>query len=91
MKPKVILHSTTSLDGRISGFVPDIGLYYELAQEWREDATLVGCETILVAREEEGAEASGAEETKGASDPLLEEKSSLPLLAVTDSRGRVDD
>ena len=46
MLPRVILHSTVSVDGRIDWFTPDIGQFYELAATWREDATLAGSQTI---------------------------------------------
>ncbi len=49
MKPRVILHNAVSLDGRIEGFLPDLGLYYQLAAGFREEATLIGSETILKA------------------------------------------
>ena len=42
MLPVVMLHSGVSLDGRIQGFAPDIGLYYSLIRGWKEDATRVG-------------------------------------------------
>jgi len=84
MKPKVILHNSTSLDGRISGFIPDVGLYYELAAHWQEDATLTGCDTLLAAVEE-----APGEEATDDGDGFPE--SELPLLVVTDSRGRIDD
>ena len=48
-KPKVILFSGVSLDGRIdfgSGAI-DMGLYYELASSWKADAMLSGSNTIL--------------------------------------------
>jgi 2,5-diamino-6-(ribosylamino)-4(3H)-pyrimidinone 5'-phosphate reductase len=80
-RPRVILHGTVSLDGRIDGFMPDIGLFYELAQTWREDATLAGTETLLAAAGE------GEEE---ATDPVAPPSSDdrRPLLVVPDSRGR---
>jgi 2,5-diamino-6-(ribosylamino)-4(3H)-pyrimidinone 5'-phosphate reductase len=47
MKPRVILHNALSADGRIDWFPADIGLFYELAATWHEDATLAGSGTIL--------------------------------------------
>jgi hypothetical protein len=48
MMPHVILFNGMSLDGRIDGFAIDLGQFYELAaSRWREDATLVGSDTIL--------------------------------------------
>lgn len=51
-KPKVILFTGVSLDGRLdfgSGMIP-VGLYYELAASWNADAMLSGSNTILAAR-----------------------------------------
>lgn len=49
MKPRVILHNAVSADGRVDWFPADIGLFYELAATWHEDATLAGSGTILAA------------------------------------------
>ncbi len=46
-KPRVILHNAVSADGRVDWFPADIGLFYELAATWHEDATLAGSGTIL--------------------------------------------
>ena len=85
MKPKVILHNSTSLDGRISGFIPDVGLYYELAADWQEDATLTGCDTLLAAPAEENSGDGAISDGNGSPE------GDLPLLVVTDSRGRLGD
>ena len=53
------------MDGRIDWFPADIGLYYELAATWHEDATLAGSGTILAAGG--GAEAPVA--APSAADP----------------------
>jgi len=52
MLPRVILHNTVSLDGRIDGFPIDLCQYYELAATWKEDATLAGSDTFLSAAKE---------------------------------------
>jgi 2,5-diamino-6-(ribosylamino)-4(3H)-pyrimidinone 5'-phosphate reductase len=49
MLPKVILHTATSLDGRITNFPADLELYYGLAAQWNPDAILFGSETVLAA------------------------------------------
>jgi 2,5-diamino-6-(ribosylamino)-4(3H)-pyrimidinone 5'-phosphate reductase len=84
MLPEVILHNAVSLDGRIDGFTPDIGLFYELASRWEEDATLAGSTTLLEAAEET------SEEGEASIEPPQEDPSdSRPLLVVPDSRGRL--
>jgi 2,5-diamino-6-(ribosylamino)-4(3H)-pyrimidinone 5'-phosphate reductase len=66
-----------SVEGATTGFDPDVGRFYELAQTWREDATLVGADTIL------------AQEDAVSSAPRPGPKTDGPLLAVVDGRGRV--
>jgi hypothetical protein len=64
MRPKVILYAAISLDGRTTGFPVDMGTFYSLAQEWTEDATLAGCDTLLKAAQdlpEEPPEETGPE------------------------------
>lgn len=84
MKPRVILYTAVSLDGRTTGFSVDIGLFYSLAQRWEEDASLAGCDTLLSAPdgmpEDDDTEVPAA--TPDADD-------SRPILVVPDSRGRL--
>lgn len=83
MKPKVILYAAISLDGKTTGFPVDLGLFYSLAQ-WGEDASLVGCDTLLNAPEEIPEE-TGQEEVTGTPD----RDDPRPFLVVPDSRGRL--
>jgi len=76
-RPYVVVHVAVSLDGATGGFESDVGAFYELANAFDEDVTLVGADTIL-AQEEALARAPRPGPTDGA-----------PLLAVVDSRGRV--
>lgn len=76
-RPRVVVHVAVSLDGATSGFAPAMGLFYELAATWREDATLTGAETIL------------AQEAALASAPQPGPSADGPLLVVVDSRARV--
>lgn len=51
MKPKVIMHSQISLDGRIKGFDnPEV--YYQVAGGIHSDAVLFGSNTVFTAFEE---------------------------------------
>lgn len=61
-RPRVVLHLAVSLDGKCTGFQVDVGRFYALAATWREDATLVGTDTLLAATEqaEEHADAPDA-------------------------------
>lgn len=82
MLPRVIIHSAVSVDGRIDWFTPDIGLYYELAAQWGEHATLAGSNTIISAEE---ANMDEGDPTPFEVDPT----DTRPLLVVPDSRGRI--
>jgi len=84
MLPRVILHNAVSLDGRIDGFMPDIGKYYELAGRFKEDATLAGADTIL-----SPMEPIPPEDERAFEPPHIDPKDPRPLLAVPDSRGRI--
>lgn len=89
MLPQVILHTATSLDGRITNFPADLELYYRLAAQWSPDAILFGSETLLEAERQNPLLEVPPEHdemftpTKGAkTDPR-------PFLVIADSRGRV--
>jgi 2,5-diamino-6-(ribosylamino)-4(3H)-pyrimidinone 5'-phosphate reductase len=88
MLPNVILHTATSLDGRITGFPADLEQYYTLAASWNPDAILFGSETVLAAvRDNPDLEVPPDHDEmfrhpEGELDPR-------PLLVIADSRGRV--
>lgn len=85
MRPHVIMHNATSVDGWIIGFEADIGLYYELASRWDVDAMLAGSGTILAAPgQSPDNEVPGDAAAAGVADEM-----SRQLLVVPDSRGRV--
>jgi len=88
MIPRVILHNSTSIDGRIDWLTPDVDLHYELAAYWRADAQLVGSETILISTEEIPEEAAPNAEDLAAQQPQSP-GDTRPLLVIPDSRGRV--
>ena len=83
-RPRVTLHNTISLDGRLTGFPVDVGLYYELAAAIPHDAVLSGSGTLVAAARENGVDLSGE-------DPPPGDRSGGdgPLLIVVDSRGRL--
>jgi 2,5-diamino-6-(ribosylamino)-4(3H)-pyrimidinone 5'-phosphate reductase len=104
MKPRVILHNAVSADGRVDWFPADIGLFYELAATWHEDATLAGSGTILAAGGAADEPAPGpAVDGPAAGQPAgrpgapdstqparpAGEPDRRPVLAVVDSRGQV--
>jgi 2,5-diamino-6-(ribosylamino)-4(3H)-pyrimidinone 5'-phosphate reductase len=83
MKPYVVMYNAISLDGRINGFDVDMDLYYGQISRWSENATLVGCDTLLQGLGEVPAETE-ADLACDAVDP----EDQRPLLVVPDSRGR---
>ena len=88
MLPRVILHTATSLDGRITNFPADLELYYSLAAQWNPDAILFGSETILAAvRENPALEVPPEHEELFV--PPEGTPDTRPLLVIADSRGRV--
>jgi 2,5-diamino-6-(ribosylamino)-4(3H)-pyrimidinone 5'-phosphate reductase len=68
-----------SLDGNTTGFAVHVGRYYSLLPTWQEDITLTGADTILA---QEGELAAAARPGPN---------NSAPLLAVVDSRRRVQE
>jgi 2,5-diamino-6-(ribosylamino)-4(3H)-pyrimidinone 5'-phosphate reductase len=82
--PRVILHNEVSVDGRVTDFEVHLGVYYELASRFEEDATLAGAGTIL-APTEEVTEETEEDLVLFAQDPDL----GRPSLIIPDSRGRV--
>ena len=84
MLPKVIIHNAVSADGRINNFAVDMGLYYELAISFSEDATLAGSNTILSAPDEIPKETEDA-----LKKPEVDPEDKRPILVIPDSKGRV--
>lgn len=84
MKPKVIVHNAVSVDGRMDHLSIDMGLFYSLASKWKEDATLVGSNTMMAAASNVPPEDESAFEP-----PRIDPMDRRPLLVVTDSRGRI--
>lgn len=82
--PRVILHNAVSLDGRFQGFPIDLRQFYGLAARWKEQATLIGADTILAAPDPVPPETDDAFEP-----PVVDPHDRRPLLVLVDSRGRV--
>jgi 2,5-diamino-6-(ribosylamino)-4(3H)-pyrimidinone 5'-phosphate reductase len=86
-RPHVTIHSLASLDGRLDGFPPDLGLYYELAAGIPHQAVLSGSGTMLSAAAAEGVDMR-IDEPEDASDGTSI-AADLPWLVVVDSRGQL--
>jgi 2,5-diamino-6-(ribosylamino)-4(3H)-pyrimidinone 5'-phosphate reductase len=84
MLPRVVLHNAVTVNGRTDPARPDLALFYGLLGRFEEDATLAGCDTLLLTRDEIPPE---TEEDRVAPPPDPDDR--RPLLAVVDSRGRL--
>jgi 2,5-diamino-6-(ribosylamino)-4(3H)-pyrimidinone 5'-phosphate reductase len=84
MLPKVILHNSISLDGRNQGFMPDMGLHYQLVMGYEFDIHLTGSGTILAQEEQIPTEPEG-----DFKPPVVDPKDKSPILVIPDSRGQV--
>ncbi len=84
MLPKVVLYNAVSVDGRVTGFDVDMGLYYGEVGRWRADVILTGVETLQ-------APPGLPEDDPDAAPPVVrrERGDRRPIIAVTDSRGRL--
>lgn len=85
VRPRVILHTAVSVDGRTDWAGFDVALFYELVGRWSEGATLVGADTLLAAALTE--EIPAETEVERAPEPAPGDN--RPLLVVVDSKGRI--
>lgn len=87
MKPYIIIHNSVTLDGSLSGFMPDMELHYRLAGMFSANATLIGSETVITGQE---MFAGGIipEETENDFFPPVRDPS-LPWWVIVDSRARL--
>ncbi|GLZ03023.1 hypothetical protein Acsp03_04900 [Actinomadura sp. NBRC 104412] len=76
-RPYVVAHVAISLEGATTGFLPDLGKFYQLASTFAEDVTLVGADTPL------------AQEAALATAPRPGPAPDGPLLAVVDGKARI--
>jgi 2,5-diamino-6-(ribosylamino)-4(3H)-pyrimidinone 5'-phosphate reductase len=82
--PKVIIYNSISLDGSLTGFVPNMELHYKLAAEYKPQAHLIGSHTVKAGIEMFSQEVP-PEEKSDFEKPKRSEL--LPYWVVVDSRG----
>lgn len=87
MLPEIIIHNSISLNGSLTGFMPDMELHYKIAGEYRPDAHLIGADTIIAGNEMFGA-AIPEEVQSDFEQPKRE--ASMPWWIIVDSRGRLN-
>lgn len=85
MKPYITLHNSVTLDGSLTGFMPDMELHYRLAGGFEPDASLIGSETIVQGQEMFGNGIPG-EETGDFVQP--DRDPGLPWWVIIDSTGK---
>jgi len=83
---KVVLHNSVSLDGSLTGFMPDMEIHYQLAGSFKADADLVGSNTIISGIELFG-ESIPTEEAHDFEKPIRDK--SLPYWIIPDTKGKL--
>ncbi len=86
MTPEIIIHNSISLDGSLTGFVPDMSLHYSIAGSYNPNAHLIGADTIISGIEMFG-EGIPVESLSDFKQPQRDE--TLPYWVLIDSRGRL--
>lgn len=86
MLPEIIIHNSISLDGSLSGFMPDMKLHYKIAGSYKPDAHLIGSETII-----KGTEMFGGVVPDEVPEDFIppERDNHLPWWVIVDSSGRL--
>jgi 2,5-diamino-6-(ribosylamino)-4(3H)-pyrimidinone 5'-phosphate reductase len=88
MLPEVIIHSVTSLNGKIEGFgLEAVGQYYELSAQLNCDTWLIGADTLLDAEKSPGFLVHQDDREEAPLQPVAQD--GAVLIAVPDSRGRI--
>lgn len=86
MKPNIIIHNSVSLDCSLTGFIPDMGLHYRIAGEYKPDAHLIGADTVIAGNEMFG---EGIPEEVLSDFIKPDRDPNLPWWIITDSGGRL--
>lgn len=86
MKSEIIIHNSISLDGSLTGFMPDMGLHYKIAGDYKPDAHLIGADTVISGNEMFG---NGLPDELPSDFEIPVRDPSLPWWIITDSRARL--
>jgi 2,5-diamino-6-(ribosylamino)-4(3H)-pyrimidinone 5'-phosphate reductase len=86
MKSEIIIHNSISLDSSLTGFMPDMGLHYKIAGDYKPDAHLIGSDTIISGNEMFG---EGIPEELPSDFEQPDRDKNLPWWVVVDSRSRL--
>ncbi|OFY57665.1 MAG: hypothetical protein A2V50_00820, partial [Bacteroidetes bacterium RBG_19FT_COMBO_42_10] len=86
MKSEIIIHNSVSLDGSLTGFMPDMELHYRIAGDYKPDAHLIGSETIIKGNEMFG---DGIPDEVPSDFEQPQRDKSLPWWIIVDSGGKL--
>jgi 2,5-diamino-6-(ribosylamino)-4(3H)-pyrimidinone 5'-phosphate reductase len=86
MKPEIIIHNSISLDGSLTGFMPDMDRHYSIAGSYNPDVHLIGADTIISGNEIFG---EGIPEESNSDFQQPQRDETLPWWVIVDSRGRL--
>ena len=86
-RPRITLHNAVSVDGLLSGYPADLGVYYETAAQLPQDAVLTGSGTMLAAAASQGVDLSGDDPDE--TPPVVVPDDPRPWLVIVDSHGRL--
>lgn len=87
MNPEIIIHNSVSLDGSLTGFIPEMQLHYKIAGSYNPDAHLIGSETII-----KGIEMFGEKVPDEIPEDFISPDRSpdLPWWVIVDSEGKLN-
>lgn len=85
-KPKVILHSSTSIDGSLLGFDVDMKSHYQIVGNYKADVHLIGSNTA-----EAGLKMFCPQIPAEEADDFIKPKRNkiLPLWVIPDTKGKL--
>jgi len=86
MQTEIIIHNSISLDGSLTGFMPDMELHYKIAGDYKPNAHLIGADTVITGNEMFG-EGIPDEVTSDFQQP--ERPEYLPWWIIVDSGARL--
>lgn len=82
-RPRVVVHASTSIDGAMTGFMPDLGAHYTAAAAISAQARLIGSRTMKTGLDMFG----GPHAQPVGDDAPLADDPSLPYWVVVDGAG----
>ena len=85
MVVKLIVHSSVSVNGYVTGFEPDMGAHYDTVLSYHPDGLLVGSNTIVKAIE--SVDSIPSENQEDFVKPVFSDEDQRPYWLMVDSRG----